>query len=412
MTDYSAWEDEELFRIYGSIDGILTNYPVNVKVFWKLGMASDFKDVRFSLNDTNKTNIPYFMTDSQVNGYANFILLIPSIPADPDSLECKVYYNNLAAISESDPDAVCILYDHFEGTLLDDTKWSQEGGTVVVSNSIATITNTEGNWLNLASLIDDIGSCILEMKIKKTDDNLRAGLTSQHSLTSGSVNLFYKGTGGFNILSCLDNVCNQSITFPDLDDYHILKMEVDDLLHELKMYYDNVLQGSSDTDVAHAPFRLMIGNNNSSCSIDYISVLKYTANPPADVIIGEEFKVPTFIISDNENNEILNLLFETMYPGSMRTKIIKIKAKDFNLRNIVLILGDLDPKLIPDIMQYRSVGSYHYIQLSEDDVDYYDSLDIAHLDANTDKEIYVKCTIPASVEGGNFMCGLIIQAEL
>ncbi|MCE7699513.1 MAG: DUF2341 domain-containing protein, partial [Methanobacterium paludis] len=209
MVDYSAWTNVVTESVPGSIDGILTNQPVAYKVYWNPNIKPDFSDVRFALTDGK--SLEYCLVDYQSCGYADFLVLIPSLPASPSSLDVNVYYGNPTVVSQSNPDAVYLLHDDFDSTTLNTSKWNLDGGKVSISDSIATITNTAGDWLNLSSVITTFGVCIVEMRIKKTDSNLRVGLTNQHLITSGSVILLYYGTSGKpTILTCSNNVCDQS----------------------------------------------------------------------------------------------------------------------------------------------------------------------------------------------------------
>ncbi|MCE7698692.1 MAG: DUF2341 domain-containing protein [Methanobacterium paludis] len=97
MVDYSAWTDVVTESIPGSIDGTLTNQPVQFKVYWNPNIKADFSDVRFALTDG--TSLKYCLVDYQSCGYADFLVLIPSLPAFPNLLDVNVYYGNIAAVS-------------------------------------------------------------------------------------------------------------------------------------------------------------------------------------------------------------------------------------------------------------------------------------------------------------------------
>lgn len=62
-----------------------------------------------------------------------------------------VYYSNPGAASVSDGDATFVFFDDFLGTALDGTKWWSWDATVLVSDSVVTITTT-APWGGINSL--------------------------------------------------------------------------------------------------------------------------------------------------------------------------------------------------------------------------------------------------------------------
>ncbi|MCE7700155.1 MAG: hypothetical protein K8E24_015445, partial [Methanobacterium paludis] len=129
------------------------------------------------------------------------------------------------------------------------------------------------------------------------------------------------------------------------------------------------------------------------------------------VVVGEEYSPNPFKIEDANGNNINKLFFESMYPQSVATKHIKISTNMFIARNVNITLGNLATNLIPASMRTTSVDSYKYMQLSLDNVTFSDSITISSIPINTVQDLYVKCTVPSNVVGGNFMADLEIQIE-
>ena len=101
---------------------------------WQPGMASDFSDIRFS--DGLETRIPYWVQEYTAGVSAVVWVLIQANQAS-----IKLHYGNETATSESNGDAVFILFDDFEGETLDSEKWTVEirgvnnGGNVALDGA-------------------------------------------------------------------------------------------------------------------------------------------------------------------------------------------------------------------------------------------------------------------------------------
>jgi hypothetical protein len=413
MVDYTSWLKKIKINIPGSIDGVLTDISVPVKLFWTPFMQRDFKDIRFSSVGITPTKYEYCIVNKVDGSYANFLVKIPNLPKNPQSLDMNIYWGNPNVTSESNPDAVYLLYDHFENPILNSSKWNLDGGQISMLNSIATIINSAGDWLNISSKkIDFTDNLDIEMKVKKLDDNLRIGVTTQYSISDGSVLLFYKGSDWMGILSCLDNVCDQSVEFniSNLDDFHIVNLKLVNGI--VKGFLDGIPQGNSSVNIPNPPYRFMIGNNNSVCYLDYVKILKTTLNPPTPIRIGSQYVPATCFIQDVNGNKIKNLFFETGYPGSVNTKVVELVIGDFSARNVQISCVDVDPNSLPPSMQNSSVNSSEYMQLSSDNINFYDILNLDLLLANSITDLFVKCTVPPDIMSGNFMCSLKVELEM
>ncbi|MFA4859759.1 DUF2341 domain-containing protein [Methanoregula sp.] len=126
----------------------LTDYPVKFVLYNATGTDSSenihlpgiaqptFNDVRFALGDG--TSLTYWMETPVGTDNATFWVKMPSIPAGyANTVPIDIYYGNATIGSAANGDATFALFDDFNGSSLDTTKWSRVSGTgtYTVSNS-------------------------------------------------------------------------------------------------------------------------------------------------------------------------------------------------------------------------------------------------------------------------------------
>ncbi|MDD1703570.1 MAG: DUF2341 domain-containing protein, partial [Methanoregula sp.] len=132
----------------------LTDYQVKFVVYNTTGTNSaeniylssiaqpTYNDVRFAL--INGTSLNYWMETPTGTNNAIFWVKVPSIPTGSDnSVAIDIYYGNATIASDADGDATFALFDNFDGSSVNTTKWQVSGsGTATVSNSILTLKKT------------------------------------------------------------------------------------------------------------------------------------------------------------------------------------------------------------------------------------------------------------------------------
>ena len=104
----------------------LQNYPLKIRVDWKLGMKADFSDLRFTYINSStleETPICYWIESYSEYSYADVWVFIPYIPAN-ETVELKMYYGNEQAESQSNYDCV------FQGILLIEDDFTTDQGWV------------------------------------------------------------------------------------------------------------------------------------------------------------------------------------------------------------------------------------------------------------------------------------------
>ena len=129
----------------GHPPGDLTDYQVRFKVYNTTGtdigenvylgshVKPDFSDIRFTTTDN--TVLTYWVQETGSN-YAIVWVKVSSIPTTGTKI--YLYYGNPSASSLSDGAATFLLFDHFDGTAVNTTRWTKSGD-VTVAGSVATL---------------------------------------------------------------------------------------------------------------------------------------------------------------------------------------------------------------------------------------------------------------------------------
>ncbi|AGB01873.1 DUF2341 domain-containing protein [Methanoregula formicica] len=103
----------------------------------------DFDDVRFALSDGTPLN--YWMETPAGIDNATFWIKVPSIPAGyANTIPVDIYYGSATISSGADGAATFALFDDFNGSSLDTTKWTvvYNAGGISISNSQLILKNT------------------------------------------------------------------------------------------------------------------------------------------------------------------------------------------------------------------------------------------------------------------------------
>jgi len=178
----SGWAYRREITITEQSGSTLTDYQVRIELnssnFDFSKANSDGSDIRFT-EDDGTTLLPYWIEKwDNTNEEAVIWVKVPSIPANGETT-IYLYYGNSGAESESDGDAVFELFDDFEGTELDTSKWDYVG-SVSVSNGeldLLGLTSVENTEVISKTTIDE--PCIIEFKVRdgtQTSANYYVGL--------------------------------------------------------------------------------------------------------------------------------------------------------------------------------------------------------------------------------------------
>lgn len=118
-----------------------------------------------------------------------------------------------------------------------------------------------------------------------------------------------------------------------------------------------------------------------------------------------------FYMTDENGDPIDTILFEPTYQYNYtNSKLIYITSDLSDLEDITVTPVAVNPELIPFNMQEASQNSLQYVQLSEDNVSFFDELEIPLIERSEPYPVYVRCFIPDYAVEGNFVCGLNVEA--
>lgn len=160
---------------------------------------SDYGDIRFT--DTSGNELAYYLWPDYDAESARFTVRLEG--ADTAG-ELLVWYGNPSATTTSNRDATYIFFDHFEGTALDTTKWTNSGnsGEVTVANGeavlrAAAISNSLYNrYITSKTSFATVGDITVEIRAKldRTNTN-RWGV----NVAAGRSDRSYYGNGEYGV---------------------------------------------------------------------------------------------------------------------------------------------------------------------------------------------------------------------
>ncbi|MBS3777762.1 MAG: DUF2341 domain-containing protein [Candidatus Thermoplasmatota archaeon] len=120
----TSWNKRKKFTITGNPNESLTDYPIPITVHYSTGednsrhvylnnsCKTDFSDIRF-VTESGDT-LPYYLEQKINADKAMFWVSIDSIPKEPANTVCYLYYDNAAAVSESDGFSTFSSFEDFE----------------------------------------------------------------------------------------------------------------------------------------------------------------------------------------------------------------------------------------------------------------------------------------------------------
>jgi PKD repeat protein len=176
----------------------LTNYQTKIRVYYGSGTDStnttylnskcntDFSDIRFTTFDGD-TLISYWVESVITGNYADIWIKAPSIT----TTTIYIYYGNTSAVSTSSGDNTFELFDDFDGSTLDNAKWTSNNLTATLSNSIATIYGdglSSWGWLQSILTYNQGYSLISKLKFQgRNSINNDGGLVGFRTSQGGEV---------------------------------------------------------------------------------------------------------------------------------------------------------------------------------------------------------------------------------
>lgn len=174
--NYNDWLWQNIIEVIGSVDGQLTNYPINITVpYVPEFMNYNFSDIRFGTD--YGLNLSYFLRRKVDGDFAEFIVNIPVIPASPETTTIYLYAGNDNAVDRSDGLKTFEFFDHFDEGLtpeLDTNKWdftSRFGqGSANIEESVLRLQiNPVVEWAQLVSKATFGQNYIAGCRVKYSD---------------------------------------------------------------------------------------------------------------------------------------------------------------------------------------------------------------------------------------------------
>ena len=333
---------------------------------------TDGADIRFSTDSTWNfiSDINYWIENFDASDTSKIWIKVPTIPVS-GSTTIYMFYGNPSASSESNGLATFELFDHFEGTELDTSKWSEFGpGTVSVQDSYIRFLQANDdfdkgiitNEISALSsykirskyrLIDD--ESIFQIQHKITNDpgtwHLRSGMVSSFNGQDNQIKVGHSNDGG--VFSS-----DSSISYVLLNDiwYTGEAWFSDSTKYALQ---DNISVSSSDNIYDNDYLTLCVFSRNNltpRVDVDWVFVRIYS-DPEPVALVGEP------IVLSLEHNDLnfpstFSLLQNYPNPFNPSTNIqFSISQTSFVTLEVLNVLGERVGILVSEEL---SVGTYNF----------------------------------------------------
>ncbi len=120
---------------------------------------------------------------------------------------------------------------------------------------------------------------------------------------------------------------------------------------------------------------------------------------------------PAFYLADENGEEIDEILFEPAYQYNYtNSKLIYVCSDLSDLSDVTVSPAAVSQDDIPFTMQEASLLADKYVELSEDNITFFDELEIASITQGVPYPVYIRCFIPDYAVEGNFICRLDIES--
>jgi Domain of unknown function (DUF2341)./CARDB. len=254
----------------------LTNYTItNIELDYITGkMKSNFDDIRFTWN--NQT-LNYTIKNKTDGNKAYFDIKIPLIK-NQSITNMTMFSGNTNAISMSNPNNTYLLYDHFEGTGLNLSKWEITDGTPTISNSILTLASTGSKGICSKNTFN--APIYLETKSRMSGIYSQIGISPNKDLSSkliaiygtvpsSNILLYASNGSGYNVIGYNSTGGTESIRGIGYYNHIIRAYENGQLLTGLINGYD-----------PEGPYYIEITGTYATQYVDYILARNYIYPEP------------------------------------------------------------------------------------------------------------------------------------
>jgi hypothetical protein len=288
----SGWNYRKEITI--SSGSALTDYQISITVDTATlitagKLLSNCNDINFT-DSGGSTLLNYWIESGCNTSTTKIWVKVPSITASPTDTTIYIYYGNSSATAGSNGVNTFILFDHFDGSSLDTSKWynmsGYHNGTISIASSIVTISgNSGGNYDNIQSVANAFTqNTTLEALIKFSNDGVQGYMAGGRDATinnqvaavswSGSPTKYWS-----NIIAGIETKATRTANFSTA----YRKMRIDRNGTTSVIYYaDGVLESTVTLNVPIVDLQAAFyaKYNTNVINIDYCFIRKYIATGP------------------------------------------------------------------------------------------------------------------------------------
>jgi len=318
-----AWLQGFNYRIPINIsaNASTNNYSLAVNITYNSHMKSDFSDLRFTTSSDELLN--YYIEEQNNNTNAYVWVLIPNLT----NTTIYVYYNNVEATSQSNPNQVFLFFDDFLGTTLNTSKWAWHytgGSTLTITNSTLQLYNPSNNGQqNIFSNQNFSINSTIELKYLlknpylglfalSTDYNPTYPCNTANNATYSF--LRYRSGYNTNLDVTINNASQCSITTtnnPTSDVWYVGKIIL--ASNTQKLYRNNTQLLTCNVSMPNTNnYKVLIGSMPAfdtamTLWVDWVRVRKYVNPEPTTSFLSEEaINESINIITYTPNNNTYN----------------------------------------------------------------------------------------------------------
>ena len=315
MSWLSGWSYRKLITISGS-SGAGSGYQVLLKVGESSGASGyDFQveghsalfpsgkndggDLRFTASDgTTLLNFWVEKVDGSSPDRVAYIWVNISDDLDND-VNIYCYYGNSSATSVSDGDSTFLLFDDFDGSSLDTSKWNLTGAgtySATVSNDVVDINTAEGNSnkIGIMSLQSFSMPIYISAKFELKYSyyfQVKIGNNDTYSNTQyvASSYLYYSGYNSSISSNNGSSSVSSSLTNPSGNTWYVGGVKTDGNTH-IGWYdgYSVSVSQSNDFQGYVGMYQVSAYNQQMETLVDWFFAKKYVSSEPAFSSAGNE----------------------------------------------------------------------------------------------------------------------------
>jgi len=309
-TERSSWVDVDFsyrknHTVTGSVDGVQTDYPIHLDLFYGSGSDSgndiylnshtqtDFDDVRFY---NGVTELDYWIQSYVASTSAQFWVELDSIPASPNTVDIVLYYGNVTCNDAANGFETFQFFDNFNDNSFNTTKWQVQAGIAYAESG-----GTLNYW-------NDGTRTLIDAKIGSVLENIQYHTSAKHvDQTAGSPNhlklhqvgavtnfetakMWFGGANNYYARTANEGATTTSgaLSGTAIDAYGHYYLTWDST--NIKFYADDVLEYTSATNLPDEALvaAFWAGSTVEKTYNDWVFIGKWTTNEPTSTLTSSE----------------------------------------------------------------------------------------------------------------------------